>query len=60
MKSHCDGEVWGLNVIEEGDLMIVITSADDGRVILVDALSRKPLCELPVKPKGEAKKAVKG
>jgi hypothetical protein len=50
MKSHCDGEVWGLYVVEEGDNMYLITSADDGRVIITDGKAHKSLLEIPVKP----------
>jgi len=50
MKSHCDGEVWGLYVVEDGNNMFLISSADDGRVIISDPNSHKSLLEIPVKP----------
>lgn len=38
MKSHHDGEVWGLDITEEGK---VITSADDNKIMLWDPKERK-------------------
>jgi hypothetical protein len=34
MTSHCDGEVWGLDVVtlDDGSLRI-LTSADDNRIL---------------------------
>jgi WD40 repeat protein len=60
MTSHCDGEVWGLDVIDidgAGDLR-VITSADDNRILAYKPLEHLALCEGKVanppkkKPKG--------
>lgn len=38
MTSHCDGEVWGLDVVtlDNGGIRI-ITSADDNRILAYDA-----------------------
>lgn len=57
MTSHCDGEVWGLDVIEiaDGDYRIV-TSADDNRILAYNVGQKKALCEGKV---GEAKKGKK-
>jgi len=60
MTSHCDGEVWGLDVIElEGGNTRVITSADDNRLLVYDIKAHKALNEGQI---GEAskKKAKKG
>ena len=59
MTSHCDGEVWGLDVVDidgKGTLRI-ITSADDNRVLAYDAITHKALAEGQV---AEAKKKKKG
>jgi hypothetical protein len=47
MTSHCDGEVWGLDVVDvsgKGDLRI-ITSADDNRVLTYNVKEHKALAE---------------
>jgi len=46
MKSHCDGEVWGLDVVEfdNGEVRI-ITSADDNRCLIYNAKTRKAIAE---------------
>jgi len=47
MTSHCDGEVWGLDVVDisgKGDLRI-ITSADDNRILAYDVKAHKALAE---------------
>lgn len=51
MTSHCDGEVWGLTVVDlngKGDLR-AITSADDGRILTYDIKKHKALAEGDVK-----------
>lgn len=53
MTSHCDGEVWGLDVIDingKGELR-AITSADDGRILTYDIKKHKALAEGSVKVK---------
>jgi len=47
MTSHCDGEVWGLDVVDitgNGDLRI-LTSADDNRILAYDVKAHKALAE---------------
>jgi len=58
MKSHCDGEVWGLDIAEIDGKLKIITSADDNRVLIYDALEHKAICEGQVKepPKKKKKK----
>lgn len=60
MTSHCDGEVWGLDVVDisgKGDLRI-ITSADDNRILAYNVKEHKSLAEgqvsEPPKKKGKA------
>jgi hypothetical protein len=49
MKSHCEGEVWGLDKVHLPDGSIkLFTSCDDNRVIIYDVLSHKALLEFPV------------
>lgn len=51
MTSHCDGEVWGLQVVDisgKGDLR-AITSADDGRILTYDIKKHKALAEGSIK-----------
>lgn len=44
MSSHCDGEVWGLEVINlPGGEIRVITSADDNRIICYDGKTHQKL-----------------
>jgi WD40 repeat protein len=63
MTSHCDGEVWGLEVIEiaEGDYRI-LTSADDNRILAYNVGSRQALAEGKVgePPKKKAKGGYRG
>lgn len=64
MTSHCDGEVWGLDVIDidgKGNLRI-ITSADDNRILAYNAVSKKALAEGKVAdpPKKKAKAGYRG
>jgi len=63
MTSHCDGEVWGLNIVDingKGKLR-AITSADDNRVLTYDIKNHKSLAEGQVKePPKKKKKAKKG
>lgn len=65
MRSHCDGEIWGLEVIHlEGGEVRVLTSADDGRILAYDLSKRGCLAEGAVnvegKEKKKKKKAIKG
>lgn len=64
MTSHCDGEVWGLDVVDldgKGDLR-VITSADDNRILAYKPKEHLPLAEGKVgdPPKKKAKGGYKG
>ena len=46
MTSHCDGEVWGLEVITLDDGSIrILTSADDNRILAYNAKTHQALCE---------------
>lgn len=47
MTSHCDGEVWGLNVvcIDGKNKWRAITSADDNRILTYDMINHKSLAE---------------
>ena len=63
MTSHCDGEVWGLQVVDlngKGNLR-AITSADDGRILTYDIKKHKALAEgdVKVKPADDGKKKKK-
>jgi len=65
MTSHCDGEVWGLQVVDlngKGDLR-AITSADDGRILTYDIKNHKALAEgdifIEADTKGKKKKKKK-
>jgi WD40 repeat protein len=58
MTSHCDGEVWGLDVVDitgKGDLRI-ITSGDDNRVLAYNVKEHKSLAEGVVQAKGKKMK----
>ena len=66
MTSHCDGEVWGLQVVDingKGQLR-AITSGDDGRILTYDIKKHKALAEGEIKVKatddGKKKKKKKG
>lgn len=63
MTSHCDGETWGLDVIEfkKGEAR-VITTGDDNRLLAYDIKSRLALAEGIVNDpaKGKLKKPKKG
>lgn len=46
MKSHCDGEVWAMEVIDfEDGSMRLITASDDNRILAYNTEDRKILCE---------------
>jgi len=46
MTSHCEGEVWGLDIIDLGNgVQRIITTADDNRVIVYDSKTFQPICE---------------
>jgi WD40 repeat protein len=64
MTSHCDGEVWGLDVVDiddKGDLR-VITSADDNRILTYKPKEHLPLAEGKVSdpPKKKPKAGYRG
>jgi len=64
MTSHCDGEVWGLDVVDvtgKGDLRI-ITSADDNRILTYNVKEHKALAEgtVATASKKKAKGGYKG
>ena len=65
MTSHCDGEVWGMDLVElDGGDIRLITSADDNRVLTFDpikhmALAEGQVCE-PSKKKKKEKAGFKG
>lgn len=64
MTSHCDGEVWGLDVVDidgKGDLR-VITSADDNRILAYKPKEHLALAEGKVSdpPKKKPKAGFKG
>lgn len=64
MTSHCDGEVWGLDIVDldgKGDLR-VITSADDNRILAYKPMEHMALAEGKVSepPKKKPKKGFKG
>lgn len=57
MKSHCDGEVWAMEVIDfEDESKRVITAADDNRLLVYDPLARTVLCEGRVSAAKKSKK----
>lgn len=46
MTSHCDGEAWGIDVVDfEDGSMRLLTVADDNRVLAYDPKERKVLAE---------------
>ena len=46
MSSHCDGEVWGLQVVDlGGGNTRILTSADDNRIICYDGKTHRKLAE---------------
>lgn len=59
MTSHCDGEVWGLDVVDiadgKGELRM-ITSGDDNRVLAYDVKKHKALAEGIVQAKAKKQK----
>lgn len=59
MTSHCDGEVWGLDVIDLGKGQTrILTSADDNRLLAYDVRSKFALAEGQVHdPPTKGKKA---
>ena len=57
MTSHCDGEVWGLDICELDDgEMRIITSADDNRLLAYNPKEFKALAEGKVNVDGGKKK----
>jgi len=61
MTSHCDGEVWGLNVttLADGNIKL-LTSADDNRVLAYDVKTRKALAEGIVMEEAKKEKKKEG
>jgi hypothetical protein len=46
MTSHCDGEVWGLDIVDIGDGELrMLTSADDNRILAYNPITHKALAE---------------
>lgn len=46
MTSHCDGEVWGLEVVTLDDGSVrILTSADDNRILAYNGKTHQALCE---------------
>ena len=44
MRSHCDGEVWGLDLIKLGKgNMVAVTTADDNQILAYDVKTRQSL-----------------
>jgi hypothetical protein len=45
MKSHYEGEVWGLDVVQKEDgEVLFMTSGDDNQVIAYSATQKKAIC----------------
>ena len=63
MKSHCDGECWGLEVIhlDNGEIR-VLTSADDNRILAYNLKKRTRLAEgkVAVNPPKKKKSTKRG
>ena len=60
MRSHCEGECWGLEVINlDGGKVRVLTAADDNRILAYDLKKRGALCEGMVYIEGKDKKKKK-
>jgi len=66
LRSHCDGECWGLEVIHlDGGEIRILSAADDNRILAYDLTKRGALAEglvnidAPTKKK-KKKKAVRG
>lgn len=61
MTSHCDGEVWGLEVVQLEDGLRLITSADDNRILTYNVKTHKALAEgIVTEPPTKAKKEKAG
>lgn len=46
MTSHCDGEVWGMDVVDiGGGELRALTSADDNRILAYDIKKHLALVE---------------
>jgi len=61
MTSHCDGEVWGLDIIDlGGGELRMLTSADDNRILAYNPKTKQALAEGMVGDKSKAKKEKKG
>lgn len=69
MTSHCDGEVWGLALVEldNGDMRL-LTSCDDNRILAYNPKTKEALAEgtvsvaeaKPKKKKGKKEKPARG
>lgn len=57
MASHCDGEVWGLELINTPQGTRLITSCDDNRILCYDIGSHVKLAEGKIGEKKGAKKS---
>ena len=61
MTSHCDGEVWGMDVVDiGGGELRALTSADDNRILAYDIKKHLALVEGQVKEPPKKKKKDKG
>jgi len=43
MRTHCDGEVWGLDVITVDGGMVIMTTADDNQILAYDVKTHQAL-----------------
>ena len=61
MTSHCDGEVWGMDIVDlGGGELRMLTSADDNRILAYNPKTKQALAEGQVGDKSKAKKEKKG
>jgi len=58
MKSHCDGELWGLDICPQTGL--VITTADDNKILVTDPKTRKVVNEGIINEKHGEKAKIHG
>ena len=50
IKSHSDGETWGLTMIKEDDVYLYLTAGDDNKLLLHDINAKKVIGEGVVRP----------